>query len=356
MSQFTHSASHQAALLIKHLLFRLPVAMKVDEIPRVTFTEPELAHVGLGEAEAREQYGDVRLLRWPYHDNDRAQAERETRGHIKVVTDPKGLILGATIVGAAASEQISTWTLAINHGLNIRAFAELVVPYPTYSEIGKRAAVVLLHAQIDVIMGGTPPERAAASGVTVGTTMTQAETATATPDPGGKPAPARARLGLSGKLLMLTILFVMIAEVLIYVPSIANFRLNWLNDRLAAAHTAALVLDAAPSGMVPDTLARQILGSVGARSVAMKMGSQRRLLAASDMPQVVHHEIDMRDVPWHRAIVDAFGHAACATTPTRSAWSARRRAAAISSRSCWTRRRCGRRCCASRPTSCCCRC
>jgi pyruvate/2-oxoglutarate dehydrogenase complex dihydrolipoamide dehydrogenase (E3) component len=141
VSQFTHSASHQAALLIKHLLFRLPVAMKVDEIPRVTFTEPELAHVGLGEAEAREQYGDVRLLRWPYHDNDRAQAERETRGHIKVVTDPKGLILGATIVGAAASEQISTWTLAINHGLNIRAFAELVVPYPTYSEIGKRAAV-----------------------------------------------------------------------------------------------------------------------------------------------------------------------------------------------------------------------
>ena len=91
--------------------------------------------------EAREQYGDVRLLRWSYHDNDRAQAERETRGHIKVVTDPKGLILGATIVGAAASEQISTWTLAINHGLNIRAFAELVVPYPTYSEIGKRAAV-----------------------------------------------------------------------------------------------------------------------------------------------------------------------------------------------------------------------
>ena len=80
---------------------------------------------------------------------------------------------------------------------------------------------------------------------------------------------------------MLTILFVMIAEVLIYVPSIANFRLNWLNDRLAAAHTAALVLDAAPSGMVPESLARQILQSVGARAVAMKMGTQRRLLAVS---------------------------------------------------------------------------
>src|SRR5262245_51883958 len=126
------------------------------------------------------------------------------------------------------------------------------------------------------------------------------------------PPRGMARLGLSGKLLILTTLFVMLAEVLIYVPSIANFRLNWLNDRLAAAHTAALVLDAAPSGMVPDTLARQILVSVGARAVAMKMGTQRRLLAVSDMPQEVHHEIDMRDVSWHRAVVDAFDTLLCA--------------------------------------------
>lgn len=126
--------------------------------------------------------------------------------------------------------------------------------------------------------------------------------------PAGEPktGPQRLRLGLSGKLLVLTILFVMIAEVLIYVPSIANFRLNWLNDRLAAAHTAALVLDAAPSGMVPDSLARQILGSVGARAVAMKTGTQRRLLAVSEMPPMIDHDIDMRNVPWHRAILDAF--------------------------------------------------
>src|ERR1700746_1706092 len=94
----------------------------------------------------------------------------------------------------------------------------------------------------------------------------------------------RWRLGLSGKLLVLTILFVMLAEVLIYVPSVANFRLNWVSDRLAAAHTAALVLDAAPSGMVPESLAKQILNSIGARAVAMKMGNQRRLLAASEVP------------------------------------------------------------------------
>ncbi len=114
------------------------------------------------------------------------------------------------------------------------------------------------------------------------------------------------RLGLSGKLLVLTILFVMIAEVLIYVPSIANFRLNWLNDRLSAAYTAALVLEAAPREAVPDSLAKQILDSIGAHAVAMKMGTQRRLLAASDKPLTVDREIDMRNMMWWRAVMDAF--------------------------------------------------
>ncbi len=114
------------------------------------------------------------------------------------------------------------------------------------------------------------------------------------------------RVGLSGKLLFLTVLFVMVAEILIYVPSVANFRLNWLNDRLAAAHTAALVLDAAPSGMVPESLARQILASIGAHAVAVKMGNQRRLLAAANEPARVAQDIDMRSVRWWQAIMDAF--------------------------------------------------
>jgi len=120
------------------------------------------------------------------------------------------------------------------------------------------------------------------------------------------PRRGRLKLGLSGKLLVLTVLFVMLAEVLIYVPSIANFRVNWLNDRLAAAHTAALVLEAAPSGMVPESLAREILKSVGAHAVAMKMGGKRQLLAASEVPTQAARVIDMRDVVWHRAISDAF--------------------------------------------------
>jgi len=119
--------------------------------------------------------------------------------------------------------------------------------------------------------------------------------------------PSRAgapRMGLSGKLLVLTILFVMIAEVLIYVPSIANFRLNWLQDRISSAYTATLVLEATPN--VPETLTKQILDSIGARAVALKMGQQRRLLAVSDMPAAVDHEIDMRNLSWYRAIINAF--------------------------------------------------
>ncbi|MGA7789068.1 MAG: HAMP domain-containing sensor histidine kinase [Xanthobacteraceae bacterium] len=122
-----------------------------------------------------------------------------------------------------------------------------------------------------------------------------------------RPEPVRTpRFGLSGKLLVLTILFVMIAEVLIYVPSVANFRVVWLKDRLATAYTAALVLDAAPNGMVPDPLAKKILDSIGARAVAMKMGNSRRMLAVDDMPPAVVATYDMRTVSVFDAIVDAF--------------------------------------------------
>jgi signal transduction histidine kinase len=114
------------------------------------------------------------------------------------------------------------------------------------------------------------------------------------------------RFGLSGKLLVLTILFVMIAEVLIYVPSVANFRVVWLKDRLATAYTAALVLDAAPNGIVSDELGKQILDSIGARAVAMKMGTRRRMLAVDDMPPAVAATYDMRNVYAVDAIIDAF--------------------------------------------------
>jgi pyruvate/2-oxoglutarate dehydrogenase complex dihydrolipoamide dehydrogenase (E3) component len=139
--QFTHAANYHAGLVIRNALFRLPVRVRNDAIPWVTYTEPELAQAGLTEAEARKCRFAIRLLRWPYHDNDRAQTERETRGHIKIVTDRKGKILGVSMVGAQAGELIALWALAIAQGLNIRALTGFVLPYPTLSEIGKRAAI-----------------------------------------------------------------------------------------------------------------------------------------------------------------------------------------------------------------------
>ncbi|MDP1910492.1 MAG: hypothetical protein Q8K85_19500 [Hyphomicrobium sp.] len=112
-----------------------------DVIPWVTYTEPELAQTGLSEAEARKRGYKIRILRWPYHDNDRAQAEHLTHGHVKVITKTNGAILGATIVGAQAGELITAWTLAIAQKLNIRAMTGIIMPYPTLSEIGKRAAI-----------------------------------------------------------------------------------------------------------------------------------------------------------------------------------------------------------------------
>ncbi len=139
--QFTHAANYHAGLVIRSALFRLPVKVNNDVIPWVTYTEPELAQTGLSEAEARKRGHTIRILRWPYHDNDRAQAERATHGHIKIIVTTRGQILGATIVGAQAGELITTWTLAIAQKLNIRAMTGIVVPYPTLSEIGKRAAI-----------------------------------------------------------------------------------------------------------------------------------------------------------------------------------------------------------------------
>jgi pyruvate/2-oxoglutarate dehydrogenase complex dihydrolipoamide dehydrogenase (E3) component len=139
--QFTHAANYHAGLVTRNALFRLPVRVNNDVVPWVTYTEPELAQTGLTEAVARQRGIKIRILRWPYHDNDRAQAERETRGHIKVITKRNGKIIGATIVGAQAGELIATWGLAVAQGLNIRAFTGIVLPYPTLSEIGKRAAI-----------------------------------------------------------------------------------------------------------------------------------------------------------------------------------------------------------------------
>src|SRR5690554_3297551 len=133
--QFTHVANYHAGIVIRNALFRVPAKVDMTVLPRVTFTDPELAYVGLPEDEALKARKGVRVLRWPYFENDRAHTERATRGHIKVITDKRGRILGAGIVGDQAGEVIQAWALAISQRLKIRAMTEWVSPYPTLSEI-----------------------------------------------------------------------------------------------------------------------------------------------------------------------------------------------------------------------------
>jgi pyruvate/2-oxoglutarate dehydrogenase complex dihydrolipoamide dehydrogenase (E3) component len=138
--QFTHVALHHAGVVIRNALFRLPAKVDYRALSWVTFTDPELAQVGLTETAARAAGIDFRVLRWPFADNDRAQTERDTEGLVKIVVGRRGRILGAGILGAGAGDLILPWTLAISQKLRIGAIANLIVPYPTRGEAGKRAA------------------------------------------------------------------------------------------------------------------------------------------------------------------------------------------------------------------------
>jgi pyruvate/2-oxoglutarate dehydrogenase complex dihydrolipoamide dehydrogenase (E3) component len=143
-ARFTHVANHHAGLVIRSALFRLPVRVGQAPIPRVTYTAPELASVGLTEAQARAEHGTIRILRWAFADNDRARTERQTEGHVKAVVTLRGRILGCSIVGAHAGELIMPWVLAMSRGLKVSHLAGLIYPYPTYSEVTKSTAVEFL--------------------------------------------------------------------------------------------------------------------------------------------------------------------------------------------------------------------
>jgi pyruvate/2-oxoglutarate dehydrogenase complex dihydrolipoamide dehydrogenase (E3) component len=143
--RYTHVANHHAGLVIRNALFRRPVDVGRVPVPRVTFTDPELAAIGLSEEAARATGKPFRILRWPVAENDRAQAERRTRGHVKAIVTPRGRILGCAIAAPHAGELIAPWALAMTKGLKVQDLAAVVFPYPTFSEVTKRTAVEYLR-------------------------------------------------------------------------------------------------------------------------------------------------------------------------------------------------------------------
>ncbi|MEL6364698.1 MAG: FAD-dependent oxidoreductase [Pseudomonadota bacterium] len=139
--QFTHVAGYHSGIIVRNMIFKTPAKNKEELSPRVTYTDPEIAHIGLTEAEARDKHGDgATIVRWTYEENDRAQAERATDGLVKVVLKKNGEILGASIVGKNAGDLIGSWALALASGLKISAFTGYIAPYPTLGEVSKRAA------------------------------------------------------------------------------------------------------------------------------------------------------------------------------------------------------------------------
>lgn len=150
---FTHMAAYEASVVIRNALFFWPLLQKTDfrVVPWTTFTDPEVARVGLTEKEAREKLGaeNIRVYRTEFTDNDRAHAEGATKGFAKVVTvGKKDEIVGAHIVGAHAGELIHEVVLAMNRRLSIRSLGQMVHVYPTLTQVNQQAGVDAILAKL----------------------------------------------------------------------------------------------------------------------------------------------------------------------------------------------------------------
>ena len=139
-TQLSHLAVHHATVAFANAMYDANLEVARDRVPRVLYTEPELAQVGLTESEARRTHRDIRVLRWSYDHNDRAAAERTPWGMVKVVLQGDGRILGAGIIGPHAGEVVQKWTLALSAGLDIQAIAAVIAPYPTIGYSDRKLA------------------------------------------------------------------------------------------------------------------------------------------------------------------------------------------------------------------------
>ncbi|VAW21000.1 Mercuric ion reductase [hydrothermal vent metagenome] len=148
--QFTHMAGYQAGLVVRNALFGLPVRQNTSIIPWSTYTDPEIAQVGLNEIQATKKHGkNIKVLRATFAQNDRAIAEKRTEGLVKLITDKKGNILGAGIVGANAGELVSFFSYAIANKMKVSSLTKFVAPYPTITEIVKRLGVAFYSDKLD---------------------------------------------------------------------------------------------------------------------------------------------------------------------------------------------------------------
>lgn len=138
--RFTHAAAYQAGVVVRNALFALPARADYRALPRVVYLDPEVASIGLAEAEARSHGGPVEVVLAQLATNDRARTERRAEGFAKLVVGRRGRVLGVTIVAPHAGELIGLWGLVIARGLPLSAVAGMIAPYPTFSELSKKVA------------------------------------------------------------------------------------------------------------------------------------------------------------------------------------------------------------------------
>jgi pyruvate/2-oxoglutarate dehydrogenase complex dihydrolipoamide dehydrogenase (E3) component len=138
--QFTHLAEHHAGIVLRHAIFRMKWTKPSPVVPWCTYTDPELARVGLSETEARRSGIAHRIYRFAFDEIDRARTDGATAGFAKLVTDPKGKLLGAAIVGAHAGELIAEYALAVTRGMRARDISGAIHAYPTLAQINRRVA------------------------------------------------------------------------------------------------------------------------------------------------------------------------------------------------------------------------
>jgi pyruvate/2-oxoglutarate dehydrogenase complex dihydrolipoamide dehydrogenase (E3) component len=138
--QFTHLAEHHAGVILRRALFKLWWTKPSPVVPWCIYTDPELARVGLSETEVRAKGIAHRVYRFPFADIDRARTDNDTEGFAKLVTDPRGKLLGAAIVGPSAGELIAECVLAISKGLHAKDLSAAIHTYPTLAQVNRRAA------------------------------------------------------------------------------------------------------------------------------------------------------------------------------------------------------------------------
>ena len=139
--RFTHAAGAQAGIVVQNIAFKIPAKFNAKLLPRVTYTRPEVAHIGMTEDDARNKYNDDYIVTSAaFSENDRSVVSKQTKGQVRVICRKNGTILGVGIIGPHAGELISLWTLAVTKKMKLKDIAGMVIPYPTLSEVSKRAA------------------------------------------------------------------------------------------------------------------------------------------------------------------------------------------------------------------------